>query len=378
MPGRGRASKAERGTLKTAPVTREASAALAKTGFSVMRKKIKSAWQQAFSKRLTHPRFQGTGWENLYATLSRATTTNARGGAPFWVGVELTNPSYGLGYVGVLCADITSEVLHTRELQDHTRALDAIRNQWPDGQLRFLKDIHDLKDAARRSCVFGAVVDAASTAALSLAESLAKAITIGNERTVLRILSVITAPSSRRGSSRAGQLPPPPVPFDVLLRSRTTEPWFEHRDLAVMCAVQKAGLIGINFNDVCQIFMECKQTGDRCDYWVSRRPRPVGAKVFGVARGPGRAERAAKKAMREIAASFPVSQITSGIIDITGDVRLKETRVIMETIRAACRDEAPFVLGFDARGKGPLLKIGFIAVTGGPEVSVDDESPLLE
>jgi len=327
-----------------------------------MRKNTKSAWQQAFSKRLTHPRFQGTGWENLYATLSRATTTTARCGAPFWVGMELTNPSYGMGYVGVLCADITGEVLCTSELQEHTRALEAMRNRWPDGQLRFLKDVDDLKGAARRSCVFAAVVDAASAAAFPLAESLAKAITIGNERTVLRVLTVITSPSSRRG---AGRLPPPPVPFDVLLRSRTTEPWFEHRDLAVMCAVQKAGLIGVDFNDVCQVFMEYKQTGDHCDHWVSKRPRPVGAKALGVARGPGRAERAAKKTMREIAASFPVSQITDGIIDIAGDVRLKETRVIMETIRAACPDETQFVLGFDARGKGPLLKIGFIAITGG-------------
>ena len=341
-----------------------------------MRKSTKSAWQQAFSKRLTHPRFQGTGWENLYATLSRATTTTARGGAPFWVGMELTNPSYGLGYVGVLCADTTGEVLCTNELQERTRALEAMRNRWPDGQLRFLKDLDDLKGAARRSCVFGAVVDAASPAAFSLAESLAKAITIGNQRTVLRVLTVITSPSSRRGAGRSGRLPAPPVPFDVLLQSRTTEPWFEHRDLAVMCAGQKTRLIGIDFNDVCQVFMEYSQTGDHCDHWVSKRPRPVGAKALGVARGPGRAERAAEKAMREIAASFPVSQITDGIIDITGDVRLKEARVIMETIRAACSDETQFVLGFDARGKGPLLKIGFIAVTGGPEVTADDESPL--
>jgi hypothetical protein len=121
-----------------------------------MRKNTKSSWQQAFLKRLTHPRFQRTGWENLYAPLSRAMTTTARGAAPLWVGMELTNPSYGLGYVGVLCADITGEALCTSELQEHTRALEAMRNQWPDGQLRFLKDMDDLQGAARRALGFEA------------------------------------------------------------------------------------------------------------------------------------------------------------------------------------------------------------------------------
>ena len=133
-------------------------------------KSTKSPWQRAFTRRLAHPRFQGTGWEKLYATLIRASKTTARGAEPFWLGIELTYPPCNLGYTGVLCADNRGEILSTGELRGQTRALEALRDQWPsDHQLRFLTDVNDLRRAARRSCVFGAVVDAASPAALSLA-----------------------------------------------------------------------------------------------------------------------------------------------------------------------------------------------------------------
>ncbi|MFH1602657.1 MAG: hypothetical protein ABIH03_01975 [Pseudomonadota bacterium] len=327
-----------------------------------MSKNINISWQQAFSKRFANPRFRGTEWESLYAALSAASATPARRAKPFWLGVELTRPG-GLGYAGVLCADTTGEVLCTSELQRRTSPLREMRTRWPGSQLRFLSDLADLRAAARRSEVFGAVVDAASPAALSLAKSLAKTIALGNTRTALRVLSVIAAPS-RRGASPVGRLPPTPAAFDVLLRSRTTKPWLEHRDLAVMCAVQKTGLIGIDFTHVLGIFKESEYTGGQ---WVSRRLGLAGAKACGVARGPGRAERAAKKALHEIAASVPLSQITGGIIDIAGDARLAEIKVTMETIRAACPQEAELVLGCDVRGRGPFLRINIIAAAGGPE-----------
>lgn len=330
--------------------------------------KTKSSWQQGFTKRLGNPRFRGTGWENLYATLSHASTTTTPSAAPFWIGVELIHG--GPRYVGVLCADNSGEVVCTSELQRRTSALQKLRTQWPDGHLRFLTDLDHLRTAARQSEVFGAVVDAKSPAAWSLAESLAQEITIGNARTPLRLLTVISPPScrriisppsSRRGTGPAGPLPPTPASFDVLLRSKTNDPWLEHRDLALMCAVQKDGLIGVDFSHVLGIFKESEYTGGQ---WVSRRLGLSGAKARGVARGPGRAERAAKKAVREIAASLALSQITGGIIDISGDARLAELRVAMETIRAACPEQTQFVLGCDVRGQGPFMKITFIAVTG--------------
>jgi hypothetical protein len=133
-----------------------------------------------------------------------------------------------------------------------------------------------------------------------------------------------------------------------------------------MCALQKTGLIGIDFTDICQNFKQYEHSTGR---WVSKRPKPIGAKAVGVGRGPGRAERAARKALREIATSFPPAQISGGIIDVVGDVKLKEMRILMETIRAACLDETPFVLGCEPRGQGPFLKINFIAVSGGCSVN---------
>ncbi len=291
----------------------------------------------------------------------------ARSAKPYWVGVELTYPACRLGYTGVLCADNAGEVLCTSALRGHTRALETMRNLWPgDGQLRFLTDVHDLRRAARRSCVFAAIVDAASPSALSLAKSLAKAIASGNTQIALKVLTVVAPPPSRRGAGFAGPLPSTPAQFDVLLRSSTAQPWLEHCDLAVMCALQKARLIGIDFADICLNFKEYERSSGR---WIPTHPRPVGVKAMGVGQGPGRAERAAKKALREIAASFPLSQLTGGIIDITGDVRLKDTRIAMETIRAACPDDTQFVLGFDARAAGSLLKVSFIAVSGGAELA---------
>ena len=326
-----------------------------------MNKSTKSSWQDAFTRRLGQPRFRGTGWESLYAKLSKASGTSGRGAKPFWLGVELTHPG-APGYTGVVCANTAGEVLCTGELQRRTSALIDMRTQWPDGRLRFLADMDELRGAARRSHVFGAVVDAASPAALSLAKSLAKAISIGNTRTALRLLSVIApAPSRRRAE---GPLPPTPAAFDVLLRSKTGDPWFEHRDLAVMCAVQKEGLIGIDFTQVIGIFKASEYTGGR---WVSRRLGLYGAKARGVARGPGRAARAARKVLRDIAAHLPLARIAGGTIDIAGDARLAEIKVAMEAIRAACPGEAQFILGCDARGEGPFLKISFIAVAGGPE-----------
>lgn len=345
----------------------------AQTGFSEMKKSTKSPWRRAFSKHLGNPSFAGTGWERLYAALSMASTTTARGAVPFWVGVELTHPN-GPGYAGVFCADIAGEVLCTSELQRRTSALEAMRTQWPGGQLRFLTDVDDLRSAARRSGVFGAVVDAASPAALSLAESLANEITVGNARTALRVLSVISPPSDLRGTSPAGPLAPTPAPFDVLLRSKTTEPWLEHRDLAVMCAVQKIGLMGIDFSHVLRLFKEFDHAGGR---WVSKRPQLAGAKALGVAHGPARAERAAEQAIREIGASVSLSQISGGIVDIEGDAKLKEIKTVMEVIRAACADETQFVLGYAAGGQGPFLKINLIAVTGGPDAAAQYESTLL-
>jgi len=283
--------------------------------------------------------------------------TTARGAKPFWLGIELTYPSRSLGYTGILCADNAGKVLCTSELRGHTRALDAMRVMWPgDQQLRFITDTDDLRHAARRSCVFGAVVDAASPAALSLATSLAKTIAAGNSQTALRVLTTVAPPSSRQS---AGPLPPIPAPFDVLLQSRTTQPWFEHRDLAVMCALHKARLIGVDFTDICHMFKDYEHARR---HWVPRRPKPIAVKGLGGARGAGRGERAAKKAMREIAASLPLSHVTGGIIDIAGDARLKDTREVMQAIRAACPDQAQFVLGFDSRGERSILKVSFIAV----------------
>ena len=335
---------------------------MAETIISVITKHTTASWQQAFSRRLAQARFQGTGWESLYATLIRASKATARRADPFWVGVELTYPGCSLGYTGVLCFDNAGDALSTNGLQNQTLALEAMRKLWPsDHQLRFLTDVVALRRAARRSCVFAAVVDAASPAALALAQTLAKTIARGNTQTALRVLTLISPPMSRRVAGPVGPVPPTPAPFDVLLRSRTAQAWLEHRDLAVMCALQKSGLIGIDFTDICQTFKQYEHSTGR---WVSKRPRPIGAKALGVGRGPGRAERAARKALREIAASFPLAQISGGIIDVVGDLRLKEMRILMETIRAACRDDTQFVIGCDVRGQGPFLKVSFIAVCG--------------
>jgi hypothetical protein len=319
------------------------------------------SWQDAFTRRLGQPRFRGTGWENLFSALNRASSTSGRGAKPFWLGVELTQPG-SPGYAGVLCANAAGEVLCTGELQRRTSVLLNIRKQWPEGRLRFLADMNELRSAARRSHVFGAVVDAANPSALSLARSLAKAISIGNTRTALRVLSLVSPPSSRRRATPADP-PPTPAAFDVLLRSKTTEPWYEHRDLALMCAVQKEGLIGIDFTQVLGIFKSSEYIGGR---WVSSRLGLTGAKARGVARGPGRAERAAKRVLRDIAAHMPLAQIAGGTVDIAGDARLAEIKVAMQMIRAACPDEAQFILGCDARGQGPFLEINLIALTGRP------------
>jgi hypothetical protein len=193
--------------------------------------------------------------------------------------------------------------------------------------------------------------------------SLAKKIARGNTRTALRVLTVVS-PATARGPARP--LPPTPAAFDVLLRSRTTKPWLEHRDLAAMCAVQKAGLIGIDFTQVLGMFRECHYTGGR---WLSKRLGLAGAKALGVARGPGKAARAAQKALREIAASVPPARITGGLVDIAGNASLAEIKAAMQTIRAACPEEAQFVLGCDARGSGPFLALTFIALTGGADVA---------
>jgi hypothetical protein len=341
----------------------------ARTGFIEMKKSTRSPWRRAFSKRLGHPGFAGTGWERLYAALSLASTATALGAKPFWVGVELSHPS-GPGYVGVLCADIAGEVLCTSELQRRTSALQDLRAQWPGGQLRFLAEVDELKSAARRCGVFGAVVDAASPAALSLAASLAQELIVGNARTALRVLSVVSPPPGRANSGPAAPLPPAPAPFDLVLRSKTTEPWFEHRDLAVMCAVQKVGLIGIDFSYVLALFKEFDHAGGR---WVSRRAQFAGAKALGVAQGPGRAERAAQDAIRGIGASLSLSQISGGIVDIEGDAKLNEIKTAMEAIRAACADETQLVLGYAAGGQGPSLRINFIAVTAVPDAAAQNE-----
>lgn len=328
-----------------------------------MNKKLQSLWQRAFTNRLTNPCFQGTGWEDLYAALSHASTTTDRGAKPLWVGVELTYPRRDLGYVGVLCADDAGEVLSTSELQRHTRALEDMRSQWPDGQLRFLTNVDDLNTAARRSRVFSAVVDATSPSSLTLAKSLAKDITIGNTHTELRVLTLVSRPSNFRIARPTGPIQRTPAAFDVLIRSRTSKPWLEHRDLAVMCAVHKTGFVGVDFNDVCRIFKKYEHASA---HWIPRRPTPVAAKGVGVARGLNRAECAAKQAIREIAASFPLSQVTGGIIDISGDTtQLRDARGTLEAVRAVCPDEAQFVLNCDAQGYGLSITITFIAVTGG-------------
>ena len=330
---------------------------------------IRSSWQDVFSKFFSNPRFgfDGTGWESVYAKLSAAPTKTARGAEPFWVGVELTHPSCDLGYVGVLCADHAGEVLCTSVLQERISALDYLRSQWPGDQLRFLTDMDGLRSAARRSIVFGAVVDAGSRAALSLAESLANEITDGNTRTALRVLAVVAPPSSRRAASAVD-------PFDVLLKSKTTEPWLEHRDLAMMCAVQKAGLIGVDFRDVCGIFKKHKKASDS---WLSKRPRPVGAKASGIARGPSRATSATKRALRGISESLTLSQATGAIIDISGgaqSLRLIEYRTVMKLIREACANADKFVLG-DNHSNGFLefLNVQIIAATGGRRERIDHQ-----
>ena len=218
-------------------------------------------------------------------------------------------------------------------------------------------------------------MDATSPAALALANYLAKATSAGNTQTALRILAVISASSSGRGSARAGPLAATPAAFDVLLQSNATEPWFEHRDFAVMCAVQKDGLIGVDFTQVLGIFKESEYIEGQ---WVARRLGLKGAKALGVARGPGRAERAAKKALRGISAYLTLPQIRAVIIDIAGDLRLAEIKAVMEIILSACPEETRFVLGCDARGQGPTIRIRCIAVQGGPGDTTSDESTLLD
>ena len=324
-----------------------------------MSKSTISSWQHAFTRRFAGTRFRGTGWEGLYARLDQVSLPDAQA---FWLGLELTRPG-GLGYTGVFCVDAAGAVLCTSALQRRTAALEHLRTLWPGDRLRFLTDMDALRSAAARSHVFGAVVDAASPAALSLAVSLAQEIAIGNTRTALRVLSVVSPASSRPGARMAGSLPPAPAAFDVLLHARAAEPWFEHRDLAVMCAVQKDGLIGIDFTHVIGIFKESEYSGGQ---WLAWRLGLAGAKAVGTARGAGRAARAAKKALRGIAVNFSLAQIRSGIIDIAGDASLAEVKTAMQTIRAACPQEAQFVLGCDARGQGPFLKIHLIAVPGVP------------
>ena len=318
---------------------------------------------QSFLKR--HSALAGTGWDSYRTKLTLASATVARGAEPFWVGVELTHPACDLGYVGVFCVDRAGEVLCTRVLQERTSALEDLRTQWPGGQLRFLTDVVDLRKAARRSIVFGAVVDAGSSSAVSLAVSLAKAINDGNTRTALRVLTLIAPPLSRRSSRALEPLPPTPAPFDVLLKSRTTEPWYEHRDLATMCAVQKAGLIGVDFNDVCGIFRKYKRAEDR---WVSKRPRPVGAKASGIARGRHRAASATRIALRSLAESLDLSQARSAVIDIGGDarsLRLAEYETVADLIAEACPRLSKFVPGDSYRKLGEWLSVNVVAVTGG-------------
>lgn len=333
----------------------------ARTGSGQMSGNTKSSWQDAFSRRFAKPRFRGTGWESVYAKLSAAAATASRNTAPFWLGVELTRPN-APGYAGVFCVDNAGAVLCTGELRERTAALQTLRAQWPGGQLRFLTGLDELRSAARRAHVFGAVVDAASPAALSLAESLARKIAPGNTQTALRVLCVVAPPSVRGGRTATGPLPPAPAAFDVLLHSKTTRPWLEHRDLALMCAVQKGGLIGIDFIQILGMFKECEYTGGQ---WLSQRLGLAGAKALGVARGPGRAQRAAEKVLREIAANFPLARIRGGLIDIAGDARLAEIKAAMQTIRAACPAETQFVLGCDARGRGPFFALTCIALTSG-------------
>ena len=308
--------------------------------------------------------FEGTGWKNVCAALCQASTTTGWGAEPFWAGVELTYPGISLGYTGVLCIDSTGEALSTSELQKHTRAAAIMRNQWPsDYQLRFITDMDDLRRAARRSLVFGAVVDAESPAAVALAESLAKEITIDNAQIALRVLTVISPPLTLRGAGPIPSLQLPPAAFDVLLYSQTNEPWLEHRDLAVVCAGQRVGIIGVDFHDLCRI---CKRYVHSS--WVSKFPKPVGTKASGGASGRGRATTATRNTLRGIAKSLPLLKASDAIVSVTSDrrlLRLKELKTVAELIRDACPNLEELVLVDSFRDQGEYLNVDIIAVTGG-------------
>lgn len=326
----------------------------------------RASWQDALPKYFSKPYlgFNGTGWESFYAKLCLASANADAGTKPFWVGVELRYPSCDLGYVGVLCVDYKGEVLRTSVLQKRVAALEGLRSQWPGEQFRFVTDIDDLRTAARRSIVFSAVVDAGSTKALSLAVSLATAIAEGNVQTELRVLTLVAPPSSRKRASTPDLLPATPAPFDVVLKSKANEPWYEHRDLARMCAVQKTGLIGVDFNDVCGIFKKYSDTDGR---WVAKHPRPIGAKASGLAGGPTRATAATKRSLRGIAESLALAQITGVVIDISGDahlLRLDEYRTVMNVIRDACPNADRVVLGDRYSDLAGYLNVDIIAVTG--------------
>jgi hypothetical protein len=308
--------------------------------------------------------FDATGWKALCDTLCLASAATSWGAEPFWAGVELTYPGISLGYTGVLCAENTGGPLSASELENHTRAAATIRKQWPsDYQLRFFTRMDELHRAARRSLVFGAVVDAESPAAVALAESLANEITIDNAQTALRVLSVISPPLTLRGAGPIRSLQLPPAAFDVLLYSKTNEPWFEHRDLAVMCAAQRVGIIGVDFHDICRV---CKRYVHSS--WVSKFPKPVGAKASGGASGSNRASIATRNTLRGIAKYLPVSQVSDAIVSVSSArrlLRLKELKTVVELVRDACPNLDELVLIDNFRDQGEYLSVDIIAVTGG-------------
>lgn len=334
-----------------------------------MTNRAKAAWEKTFSGFFSKPYlgFAGTGWENYYAKLLLAMANGATDPEPLWVGVELTHPTCDFGYVGVMCAEHAGEVLSIGTLQTRITAMEGLRSRWPDTQLRFVTELEDLRTAARRSIVFGAVVDAGSTAALSLAVFLAKEITEGNTQTALRVLTLVAPPSSPRRGSVPTPLPPTPAPFDALLRSKTDDPWREHSDLARMCAGQRVGLLGVDFNDVCGLFMKYRQVDDRC---ISMRSSPVGAKAEGSRRGPVRAASATKESLRGLADSIVLSRVTGAVVAIMGDaqtLRMNEYRTAMKLIREACPNAGKFVLSdHHSSGYREFLGVQIIAVTGGP------------
>ena len=267
-------------------------------------------------------------------------------GEPHWIGIELRRED-SPKYVGVMCVDQQGEVLHLRELAERHWALERIAEQWGRG-MRILATQDELLDGARDCQVFGAVVDVASPTATQLAERLADRVRASSSGLGVCVLDVVsTLPGLRHESMKRGAIVASRH-FDVTIHTETLVPWFEHRDLARLCALQYEGLIEVDFGDV---------------LGALKGNRRAGCKIWTTAYGPDRAQLATGEIFRKLARCGDTESVRAGILLVTANIetlRLAEIRTAAHAVQGAFPSLESFVLGHCSHHPSIFLMIDLL------------------